>query len=481
MRGCVEGDVDFKATETNVHSDPCFRISWRPAVALAVMLAGCSHQAMAQYRLLGVPGEAIPVHTHFPGLCPGSSLTLCPAQLGLRPGFEVKPIDRRDGWTLVQYDLHAQHREGWVEGTRVRYLANNIHVSRTWSPALAHLAYEFRHDVTETMAWAPEGRMSTSAEDAEMAKVAGWPLEKGPWRIMPARIKGQSVNIVAVSEGGSCSAMDTQVWSRNLSKMLGPKETPKDEHDYPFYSARAKSWGPQVWSGPALINDRPYRVDINLSLGDTFVLSTFGTEFEPVQTLIDIPVLKKNPELVYCASRTICNAIIKGDVKLIPARYVYTQPTNYLKTFHWDEQIVADMGLVKSLNRGKNLHLGIAQEKFVSTEGCGFTEERQWPLIQQPGRKLVLKDANSKRSRLKFAYFNLYSKTLLDGNGIGNIRVEFVRIDGKLFIERLAGVPPQLPGSATYWRLKRNGKFERVAEFMPIYRRLTIPLKLSTG
>lgn len=457
------------------------RIRWRPAVVLAVLLTGCSQLAVAQYRLLGAPGEKIPVHMQFPGLCPGSSLTLCPAQLGLRSGFAVKPIGHRDGWTLVQYDLHAQLRDGWVEGTRVRYLADNIHVSKAWSPATAHLAYEFRHDVTEVMGWAPEGRMPTSAEDIEMAKVAGWRFnDENPWRIMPARIKGQRVSIVAVSEGGSCSAMDTQVWSRNLSKMLGPKETPKDERDYPFYNGRVGAWDPQVWSGPVLIDGNPYRIDANFSNGYAYILSEFGVGFQPIQTLFDIPVLKQHPKLVYCALKTICNAITEGDVKLIHARYVYVQPTNYLKTFHWDEHIVADMGLVKSSNNGKDLHLGIAQERYISTEGCGFTEERQWPLIEQSGRKLVLKDAESKRLRLKFAHFNLYSRTLLNGNGVGNIRVEFVRIDGKLFIERLAGVPPQLPGSATYWRVERDGKFKRVAEFTPVYRRLTIPLKLST-
>lgn len=456
------------------------RIGWKPAVVLAALLTGCSQLAVAQYRLLGAPGETIPLHTHFPGLCPGSSLTLCPARLGLRSGFEVKPIGHRDGWTLVQYDLHAQHQEGWVEGTRVRYLADNIHVSKAWSPATAHLAYEFRHGVTEVMGWAPEGSMPTSAEDIEMAKVAGWRFnDENPWRIMPTRIKGQRVSIVAVNDGGSCSAMDTQVWSRNLSKMLGPKETPKGERDYPFYSGRVSAWTPQFWSGPVLINGKPYRVDINFSLGEAFVLSKFGAGFEPVQTLFDIPVLKQHPKLVYCASKTICNAITEGNVNLIRARHVYGQPTSHLKTFHWDEQIVADMGSVKSSN-GQVRHLGIAQETFVSSEGCGYIEERQWPLIEQSGRKLVLNDAGSKRLMLKFTHLNINSKTLLYGNGVGNIRVEFVRIDGKLLIERLAGVPPQLPGSATYWRLERDGKFKRVAEFSPIYRRLTIPLNQST-
>ena len=455
------------------------RIGLRLLTVLIVLLVGAWQQASAQYRLLGVPGEIIPVHTHFPGLCPGSSQALCPEQGNLRPGTDVKPLDTRDGWTLVQYNLDARPRQAWVEGTRVRYLAGNIQIQKSWSPALMRLAQGFRRDVTKNGGWAPEGRRPSLANDTEMARVAGWPIEVGPLRIMPARIKGQMVSIVAVSEGGSCSAMDTQVWSRNLSKMLGPKETSKDERNYPFYSGRLRAWSPQVWSGPVLIDRNPYRIDANFSNGYAYILSDFGVGFQPIQTLFDIPVLKRNPTLSYCSSKKICNAIISGKVRLISARHSYRQLTKHQKIFHWNKQIVSDLGQVELTQGGPELHLGIAQEMFKDTEGCGHIEVRQWPLIERHAQDLDLESAQSKRLRLKFTHFGSNSLTWLNGNGSWNTRAEFVRIHGKLLIERLDGAPPQLPGSATYWRVEQNGKLKRVAEFTPIYRRLTIPLKIS--
>lgn len=453
---------------------------WRRKLLLVMLLAGASQLAMAHYLLLGVPGGQVPVHAHFPGLCPGSRQQLCPAEGSLRPGTDVRPNETRDGWTLVHYDHDGQLHQGWVEATRVRYLANGIHVRQSWSLVLKRLARAFQEKVTENQFWSPAGRMPTDAEGTEMSKVAGWPIEEGPWRILPASVHGHQVNVVAVSEGGSCSAMDTQVWSRNLTRMLGPRETREEERRYPFYSNRLKQWLPQIWSGPVAIDGQAYRVDVNYSKGTAYVLSRFGAGYEPLQTLFDVPVLKKHPKLIYCASFGECDQILSGDVRRLLVHASFPQLVRFQKIFHWNKKVVADLGNAEVAEGGPIFHLSVEQEMYVSTQGCGHVEIRQSPLIQREGGPRYRGSIASKKT---FDQFTHASSNLLAWPSSGTFwssRVEFLRVDGRLFVEQLDGVPAQLPGSATYWRVENDGQLKKVAEFSPIFRRLTVPLAIAT-